>query len=222
MHAAVKECIENRDIKRLRYIFLDCLDVDPTFEKYREDYEASKQVEGLFEFHQELNGIVESEGKWDIQYWDQLKSDLMKNFSEKRFEHMIRVAKVVYADKVKRLIQERKESNTLKNKVEIRSSQSMNNENKKIISENSGSKKITSSQEMEARRIENEKKALEAHNRRIEEEQRKQLERIEASRKAYSSTDENRQREDDSSKKWLGIVLVLLIILIIVLIILTH
>ncbi|WP_331497099.1 hypothetical protein [Romboutsia ilealis] len=34
MIAGVKKCIDTGDIKALRYIFLDSLDIDPTFEKY--------------------------------------------------------------------------------------------------------------------------------------------------------------------------------------------
>ena len=54
MHDEVKKCVESKDIKGLRYIFVDCLDVDPTFEKYSEDYEYSKKVVGLFEEYKEL------------------------------------------------------------------------------------------------------------------------------------------------------------------------
>lgn len=108
MLAEVKKCAEAHDIKGLRYIFVDCLDVDPTFEKYREDYEyCRKSVPELFVDHQELSGIVTDESKWTMDYWDRIKLDLMKNFSMIRFEHMIKVARVIYADKVARLTKER-------------------------------------------------------------------------------------------------------------------
>lgn len=108
MLAAVKRCIESHDIKGLRYIFVDCLDVDPTFEKYKEDYQRCQKVEGLFEPYREMSPFIQDESRWDMSYWDQLKDDLTDNFSSKRFEHMIRVAKVVYADKIARLLQERR------------------------------------------------------------------------------------------------------------------
>ena len=107
MLAEVKKCADSQDIKGLRYIFVDCLDVDPTFEKYRADYEFCKNIDGLFEEHSDLHGIISDKSKWNLQYWEQLKVDLMKNFSEKRFEHMVKVAKVVYADKIERLLSER-------------------------------------------------------------------------------------------------------------------
>lgn len=33
MLAEVRKCADNHDIKGLRYIFVDALDVDPTFDK---------------------------------------------------------------------------------------------------------------------------------------------------------------------------------------------
>ena len=39
MHNEVKKCVDSGNLKSLRYIFVDCLDVDPTFEKYVEDFE---------------------------------------------------------------------------------------------------------------------------------------------------------------------------------------
>ena len=52
MLAEVKKCADRRDIKGLRYIFVDCLDVDPTFEKYKVDYEYCKKIPGMFDAHQ--------------------------------------------------------------------------------------------------------------------------------------------------------------------------
>lgn len=86
---------------------MHCLDVDPTFEKYKEDYNYCKNLPGMFEAHINLSGMISDSGRWDASYWDQLKIDLMKNFSKERFEHMIQVAKVVYAGKIERLISER-------------------------------------------------------------------------------------------------------------------
>lgn len=83
---------------------MHCLDVDPTFEKYKEDYNYCMNLPGLFEADINLSGMISDSGRWDASYWDQLKIDLMKNFSKERFEHMIQVAKVVYAGKIERLI----------------------------------------------------------------------------------------------------------------------
>ena len=44
MLTEVKKCIESNDIKGLHYIFVDSLDVDPTFEKYKSDYEYCKKI----------------------------------------------------------------------------------------------------------------------------------------------------------------------------------
>ena len=39
MHKQVKEFLGKGDIRGLRYVFLDSLDVDPTFEDYQDDYD---------------------------------------------------------------------------------------------------------------------------------------------------------------------------------------
>lgn len=108
MFAQVKKCIDNNDIKGLRYVFYDSLDVDPTFEKYRADYEICKGIQGFFEPYTELTPLSESRGSWDLNYWYSLKRDLEKNFSLKRFEHMRTVATVVFAQKSKQLEEDRR------------------------------------------------------------------------------------------------------------------
>lgn len=107
MIAGVKKCIDAGDIKGLRYIFLDSLDVDPTFEKYKDDYAVCKKIEGMFEPYTELTALSTIHSEWNMDYWVKLKYDQKQNFSEKRFEHMIEVAKVVNAEKVERLLAER-------------------------------------------------------------------------------------------------------------------
>ena len=107
MLTEVKRCADSKDIKGLRYIFADCLDVDPTFAKYESDYEYCKGIPGMFDSYTEMTALTMDESEWDMQYWDNLKADLMKNFAARRFEHMVKVARVVYADKVARLLDER-------------------------------------------------------------------------------------------------------------------
>lgn len=47
MLIGVKRCIEQNDIRGLHYIFAEALEVDPTFEKYQEDYDVCKKNQGL-------------------------------------------------------------------------------------------------------------------------------------------------------------------------------
>lgn len=101
MHDSVKKAADANDIKSLKYIFVDALDVDPTFEYYQEDYDYVK-TKGLFEPHRELSGLNDNTSTWNMDYWKKIKLDLPKNFSEKRLMHMREVAKVVYAEKIRR------------------------------------------------------------------------------------------------------------------------
>lgn len=213
MLAEVKKCAEAHDIKGLRYIFVDCLDVDPTFEKYRKDYEYCKSIEGLFEVHQPLNGISMDKNNWTINYWEQLKLDLMKNFSMTRFEHMIVVAKVVYADKIVRLLSERNISQEEKTGnrqavkiVDKTSGVSVSHISKPEADMVMGTAKPLSDAERQEKRLAMKKLELEAENRRIEEKQAAQKARIEAS--SYELTNNKRDTgEKLESKKMLGIVL---------------
>ncbi len=112
IHDEVKKRVDNKDIRGLQYVFVDCLDVDPTFEKYEEDYAyCCKNAPEMFDEHEELKTpLTNDQGSWNDDYWNKLKIDLLKNFSKKRFEHMRKVAQVYYADKIKRLRKERRQS----------------------------------------------------------------------------------------------------------------
>ena len=114
MDKDVKKYADLGDIQRLKYIFVDSLDVDPTFEEYKEDYEYAKKVPGLIEQNQELTPMTKDQSRWNDNYWIALKKDLIENFSAERFEHMQNVAKVIYADKIKRLEAERKKNSEVK------------------------------------------------------------------------------------------------------------
>lgn len=106
----VKKFADAGDVKRLKYIFVDSLDVDPTFEQYLDDYNYCVK-KGLFEPHKNLNAFTDRQADWDDNYWQILKRDLLKNFSRERLDHMRKVAPVVLADKVARLRQERQQQN---------------------------------------------------------------------------------------------------------------
>ena len=120
MHKNVKEHAELGDIKWLKYFFRESLDIDPTFEEYKEDYECASKVPGMIVPYQELTPLTDDQSLWDIDYWIKLKRDLMENFSVKRLEHMKKVARVIHADKLARINSERAEAKTRKREAEER------------------------------------------------------------------------------------------------------
>lgn len=105
MHNNVKLAVDNDDTPSLKYIFCDCLDGDPTFEKYQEDYDYCVRNNALFEAHRELNPMVTNHV--DEEYWVQLKNDFMENPSKERLAHMREVAKILYRDRIARIQAER-------------------------------------------------------------------------------------------------------------------
>lgn len=231
MHNEVKKCVEAKDIKGLRYIFVDCLDVDPTFEKYREDYEYSKRVEGLFEEYKELTPLTDNRSSWDNQYWQKIKTDLMKNFSVKRFQHMIEVAKVVYADKIERIKKERAQfdeakqnTSRIENATKSKSVSEQPKRQPQIISNQATvqAKKMQNIQENENMLAE-EKRKLEKEREEALRKEREQKQRLEQRRKELSqennSYNSNNNVKRDSSKKAEGIVPIIIVVIIILLII---
>lgn len=194
MLTEIRKCVDANDIKGLRYIFVDCLDVDPTFEKYKSDYEYCTNMDGLFEPYRELTPLSLDKAAWDMNYWEQLKLDLMKNFSRKRFEHMREVAKVVYAEKIDKLFREREQQRDV-------TAQTQDSEEKKIEPVTINNDEKEDPELVEKRKLEEAKKALAEENRKVEEEQRIAAERREKQREKFS-----RQREQ-RPKKWPGIVL---------------
>ena len=107
MNTEIKKYADSGDIKSLKYIFVDSLDVDPTFARYEEEYNYCKSISGLLEPHIELTPFSENKADWNEEYWTRLKMDLVKNFSDRRMSHMRDVAQVFLADKIKRILAER-------------------------------------------------------------------------------------------------------------------
>mgnify|MGYP004628770565 CR=1 FL=1 len=207
MLAALKECRDKRDFIGMRYIFLDSLDVDPTFEKYQEDYELCKRMSGLFEKHVELHELILDKKGWTKNYWNQLKSDLKKNFSQERFEHMIEVAQVVYADKVKRLLEEREQRE--QKKVTL---------SQETVKSETIDKKKRSEEDLEEDPEEAQKRKIEKKKREFAKKQKAKEEEIKRrEKKVINSTESvtNDGRREKQPKKVLGVVVIILMIVLV-------
>ena len=205
MDLNIQRYIDSKDITKLRDIFTDSFEIDPTFENYKEEFEASKKIEGFFENHHELTEIKEKVDFWNKEYWYSLKKDLIKNFSEKRFSHMLSVAKIVFKEKVERLQAERaSKRNTIENKpkekkVNTSEAQSKNISNRRFTT-------IDKNKEEEERiaklRIEYEKKHKEQQEQ-IKKEQEMQK------RVGIINSEQKNSKGNHWSKKALGIALVI-------------
>lgn len=228
MLAEVKKCIESKDIKGLHYIFVDSLDVDPTFEKYNEDYEYCKGINGFLEPHVDITPFLSSE-RWNEKYWVQIKMDLMKNFSEKRFSHMREVAKVIYSEKIKRLELERERLELHNQEAEKKQKEQMARIQTVRQKDNASANKLSvvTSQILDAEkaqkeRLEEKHRAIELHNQEVEKKQKEQMARIQAARQKDKEIKNNKSYVE-TPKKATGavtaVVVIIAIILIIVLII---
>lgn len=219
VYREVKKCADNGDIRGLRYIFLSCLDVDPTFKEYERAYEDYQNTLGLFVAHTDENLMKLKEnnvdGSWNLEYWNQLKKDLLENFSQKRFEHMREVAKVVYKDKICRIEEKRHQLDkphvtTMKEKKQNEGSigaalkPNVYSEAQRLINERL---------ERESRDKERKQKEIEEQNARIEERQQKEAERRE---RMQPYNNEIQGSGSVERKKVMGVVLVIVAVMIIV------
>lgn len=213
MLSEVKKCAKINDIKGLRYIFIDSLDVDPTFEKYEQDYIFCKGLDGFFDDYVEITKLKQNSSDWNAAYWDQLKRDLIKNFSQTRFEHMIQVAKVVYSKKIERLISERKMKKTevkTETKNIIPTATNINRE-RATIQQTISNKKTESSV---SRSTQNE---INEAQRQYEESERRKADI--ARKRAESEKRMLAEKEQKKQKKQTGIVVVVAIIIVVLIIV---
>lgn len=209
----INRYIENNDMIGLRYIFLDCLDVDPTFEKYKEGYDKVKTIDGFFEDYVEIHPLIEEKEKWNEDYWIQLKNDLRENFSEKRFIHMREVAKVYFSDKIIKLQQQRVEEKKLERRIEEQRQKNTEWEekNKGVVCLN---KDKPSVEEEQQRRLEKIRKELEAKNEETERHIKDQKQKVENDKKEYAGTQSKKGKE---IALVLGIAIIMIITIITVL-----
>ena len=105
-HKKVLELINDNDIRGLRDVLSDALDIDPEGSVYASDIKEIKNA-NMFEKHIELTPFTNDTNRWDKDYWARLKRDMTKNMSLERWNFMKKVAKVLKADKIKRLKAER-------------------------------------------------------------------------------------------------------------------
>lgn len=227
MDEDVRKYADSNDIKGLRYIFAACLDVDPTFEEYAEDFEYCKKKAGLFEPHRELMPMTGNQKLWNDDYWVQLKMDLLKNFSQERFEHMRQVALVYYAEKIVRITEERKgqeRQQEERNRPMMQEKTQPQNERpqeSEPVQENiTGGVESTgrSQREEQEKRLAEKRRQLEQERQRSLERERREKEQLEK-RRADDRETTSSSMENFDPKKVLGAAFIIVIIVIIILIV---
>ena len=205
MNTEIKNYADSGDIKSLKYIFVDALDVDPTFVRYEEEYNYCKSVPGLLESHIELTPFRTNKSDWNEDYWTSLKMDLVKNFSDSRMSHMREVAKVFLAEKIQRILAERatvpaqnipsakvKPTPVPTNKAEYAAPKAAS-----PVRQASFSKAAE-----QERQLEEEKRKLEAENKITAQREQEEKERLEQKRRAHKPAAQVRGR---FPKKAIGI-----------------
>lgn len=204
MNTEIKKLADSGDIKSLKYIFVDSLDVDPTFVRYEEEYNYCKSIPGLLEPHVELTPFSENKADWNEEYWTSLKMDLIKNFSDKRMSHMRDVAQVFLADKVQRILAERAANKTVQQNISPKAEPVQTEKATNVTPKPDAAPKepAISKSELQARQLEEERRKWEAENKAHQErEARERAARMEKQRRMQSQT----QTGDGFPKKAIGI-----------------
>ena len=190
----IKEIVNSGDIRRLKYIFVDALDVDPTFVRYEEAYNYIKSIPGILEPHIDLTPFSNNKTDWDEKYWVKLKMDLANNFSDMRMMHMREVAQIYLAEKVQRILAERDRNNSSYNNDGINEA-STSNQLKEKVAENSNMPTRAEQELM----LQQKRLKLVEENKLIEEQERVQEERTKKAQKEFE------QESGGLSKKVLGV-----------------
>lgn len=215
MDIQIKKYADARDLKSLKYIFVDALDVDPTFVRYEEEYSYCKAIPGLLEPHMELTPFVQDKTRWDESYWTSLKTDLVKNFSDRRMMHMKEVAQVFLAEKIQRILAER--NATVVTPVTV-ATPIREDKPEVVITPITKTPGISRS-EQEKRDLDEAKRKLEEKNRRTEAERQAKARQLEQQRKLHQEQAQS-VPTGGSSKKAIGIAVAALAVAAVVLILL--
>lgn len=182
MDIQIKKYADAKDLKSLKYIFVDALDVDPTFVRYEEEYNYCKGIPGLLEPYTELTPFIQDKALWNENYWTSLKMDLLKNFSDRRMMHMKEVAQVFLAEKVQRILAERNAAAA--NPMTTTSTSVDEVKSKLVITPTSNAPDISRAKQ-EQHDLDAAKRKLEEDNRRIEAERQAKARQIEQQKKLH-------------------------------------
>ena len=216
MDIQIKKYADARDLKSLKYIFVDALDVDPTFVRYEEEYSYCKAIPGLLEPHMELTPFVQDKTRWNESYWTSLKTDLVKNFSDRRMMHMREVAQVFLAEKMQRILAERNAAVV----PPVTGAPSVIKEDKlEVVATPATKTPDISRSEQEKRDLDEAKRKLEEENRRTEAERQAKARQLEQQRKLHQEQAQS-VPTGGSSKKKIGIAVAALAVAAVVLILL--
>jgi len=120
-----KNTVSEGDVRLVQIILKDSLIIDPTFREFNEmfEYSKSRMPDLLVEFD---NGKLDySEINWSKDYINELKVELMDNFSNKRIEHLKKICAYIYQDR----------TNTTNNHFKNKGQKQVKTESKNDISE---------------------------------------------------------------------------------------
>lgn len=216
MDTQIKKYADARDLKSLKYIFVDALDVDPTFVRYEEEYNYCKDIPDLLEPYTELTPFIQDKAYWNEKYWASLKMDLLKNFSDRRMMHMKDVAQVFLAEKVQRILSERNAAAV--HSVSATPSSANEVKPESVTTSISNTPNISRA-EQEQRELHEAKKKLDEENRRIEAERQAKARQLEQQRKLHQKQAQSIPT-GSSSKKAIGIAVAAVVVAAVILILL--
>lgn len=225
MDIETKKLVDKRDFRALKYLFVDALDVDPTFARFEEDYQYCREfVSELWEPYQELTPLRSDPKEWNEDYWVQLKVDLAKNFSDERLAHMRKVAMIVLAEKVRRIQAERAARETAANSMPQTTVPTITEKPSAETPQEVSDKKPPMAAEPELSQSEKEQRRIKEKERQLAEENRKHEEACAAAARRREAEKERlrQEREKTPSKKGFWIVVAAVAVAVVIVLLITQ
>lgn len=103
-----KNAVSEGKTRLVRIMLKDSLIIDPTFVKFNEMYNFAKDnMEDLLEDFDD-DELDYDKSHWSEDYMNELKVELMGNFSKKRIDHLKQICSYLFKDKVKMIEAQRR------------------------------------------------------------------------------------------------------------------
>lgn len=107
-----KNAVAERKTRLVRIILKDSLIIDPTFAEFDEMFNYSKEkMDNILEDFDD-GELDYDKNHWSEDYMNEIKVELMGNFSRERIKHLKEICSYLYQDKVKIIGEQRRNTSS--------------------------------------------------------------------------------------------------------------
>ncbi|MGH4120961.1 hypothetical protein [Clostridium sp.] len=107
-----KNAVSEGKTRLVRIILKDSLIIDPTFAEFDEMFSYSKEkMDNILEEFDD-GELDYDKNHWSENYMNEIKVELMGNFSRERIKHLKEICSYIYVDKVKTIREQRRNTSS--------------------------------------------------------------------------------------------------------------